>query len=259
MPAINVQTEFETQTVLVNSQLPLHLICPAKEQLAAQPLLLLSFAMDWQTSLCTEPYNLTATHFLRQGHRVASFDLPNHGQRVNEYGRGIAGFRNALTAGENPFTLFIANAKNAIDYCIDQHLAEPQRIMICGTSRAGYLALRLLAEDGHIAACAAFAPVTDWRCLDEFAADKNRQDIKDLKLSRYTKNLSGKSIFIAIGNHDDRVGTASCCRFYLDLLEANKGNDENINFQIHDSPGHYSQDEWYISGAKFLINTLEAR
>jgi hypothetical protein len=234
---------------------PLHLLEPS--QLAAQPFLLLTFAMDWETSLCVEPYNLTAMYFLQHGHRAASFDLPNHGTRINQYGEAITGLRNAFIGGKDPFALFIEEAEFAIDFCIDRGFATIENIAVCGTSRAGYLALRLLGNDDRIAAAAAFAPVTDWRCLEEFEADQNREDVAALQLSNYVQNLAGKSTFIAIGNKDERVSTASCQQFYIDLLNANNGNDENIHFQIDDSPGHYSQNEWYLSGAQFLINALQ--
>jgi len=249
------QNPYHHQTFTIGGIEPsLHLLTPP--QLAAQPLLLLSFAMDWKTSLCAEPYNLTATKFLQQGHRVASFDLPNHGQRVDEFGEGITGFRNAIVAGKNPFARFIHEAKSAIDFWVEQNFATPGRIAVCGTSRAGYLALRLAGEDQRIAAVAAFAPVTDWHYLEEFQHDKNREDVAELQSSNYVHGLAGKSTFVVIGNHDERVSTACCCRFYLDLLEANHGNAEQINFQIHDSPGHYSQNEWYLSGAEFLIKSI---
>lgn len=252
------QNLYNHQTFAVGGIEPsLHLLEPP--QLAAQPFLLLSFAMDWETSLCTEPYNLTATHFLRQGHRAASFDLPHHGQRIDEHGEGITGFRNAFIDEKDPFAMFIDEAKTVIDFCIDQSFATPQLIAVCGTSRAGYLALRLAGEDSRIAAAAAFAPVTDWGILYEFESDKNNETVKTSHLSRSVPKLAGKSTFIAIGNSDERVGTANCCRFYLDLLAANKGHYANINFQVTDSPGHYSQNEWYISGAQFLINALQQK
>lgn len=251
-----MQQNYNNQTFAINGiDTALHLLEPS--QLAARPFLLLTFAMDWETSLCVEPYNLTAKYFLQQGHRAASFDLPNHGARLNQYGEGIAGFRNAFIDGKNPFTMFIEEAKTAIDFCIDHGFASIGNIAVCGTSRAGYLALRLLGEDNRIAAAAAFAPVTDWRCLEEFSADKNRKDVEALQLSNYVHGLAGKSTFIVIGNSDERFSTASCRQFYADLLNANNGNSENIHFQIDDSPGHYSQKGWYLCGARFLIDALE--
>ena len=101
--------------------------------------------------------------------------------------------------------------------------------MVAGTSRAGYLALRLLASDPRVVV-AAFAPVTDWRRLNEFAGDT------------------------------DRVDTDECCRFYLDIWEANtcRGyGDAHLNFQVQDTPGHASSEAWQVAGAAFLMSQLE--
>ena len=84
----------------------------------------------------------------------------------------ISGLRHAFINGKDPFTMFIEEAKTVIDFCIDHEFASLGNIAVCGTSRAGYLALRLLGEDNRIAAAAAFAPVTDWRYLEEFEADQ---------------------------------------------------------------------------------------
>jgi dienelactone hydrolase len=233
-----------------------HLFSPAPDKLAKKPLLLLTFAMDWKTSLDVEPYNGTAQEFLKQGHRVLSFDLPNHGARIDRYGEGIRGMRNAFVAGHDPFAAFLQDASAVIDRCIAEGLVVPGRIMVCGTSRAGYLALRLLAADSRVAGAAAYAPVTDWRELTEFAADKNRTDVAALALSNFADRFAGKPVFFMIGNHDTRVGTASCCRFYLEVAAANVRHgfdDAALNFQVQDTPGHSSQNSWYKAGAAFLL------
>jgi len=92
-------TTQEWEVAVGERRITVRLISPAAERLAKEPLLLLSFAADRATSLAVEPYNLTAKSFLKHGHRVASFDLPNHGTRVNKYGEGIVGFRNAFVDG----------------------------------------------------------------------------------------------------------------------------------------------------------------
>ena len=235
-------------------------ISPPAEKLAKKPLLLLSFAMDRNTSLGVEPYNLTAKYFLEHGHRVASFDLPNHGSRVNQYGEAITGMRNAFVAAQDPFSRFVEEGKAVTDRCIANGLAEPGRIAVCGTSRAGYLALRLLAADKRIAAAAVYAPVTDWRALTEFAADQKRADVAALNLSNFADALAGKPLYMVMGNHDARVSTESCCRFYLDLAAANaRHNFDNahLNFQVQDTPGHSSQVSWSVAGAEFLLKPLQ--
>lgn len=234
------------------------LLSPLPGVQAEQPLLLVTLAMGAELSLFEEPYNITAQAFVEQGHRTVSFSLPHHGERIGADGEGITGFRNAFVQGRDDFAAFVEECKAVIDSCIEKGFGVPGRIVVAGTSRAGYLAARALAADERILAGAAFAPVTDWRKLSEFAADTGRVDVADLKLSNYADALSGKPFFFVIGNHDARVSTASCVEFYIALEAANVRDghgDSHINFQVHDVPGHASQDEWYIAAADFLIRT----
>lgn len=236
-------------------------VLSAHEKTNANPLLLLTFATDRHTSLHVEPYNGAANFFIDHGHRVASFSLPQHGERVDEFGEGIVGLRNALVGGNNRFGEFLREASAVIDECIARGWAEPGRIVVAGTSRAGYLALRLLASDSRIAGACAFAPVTDWHRLDEFGGDTERADITALGLSNFVDGMVGKPVFIVIGNHDARVGTDACCRFYVALREANiRGNhgDLHLNFQVQDTPGHNSTTDWQEAGASFLMAKFEA-
>lgn len=244
---------------IAGRELAVRVLSPKPESLSDNPLLLLSFAADKETSLDCEPYNLTAKQFLESGHRVLSFDLPSHGSFIDENGEGIQGFRNAFIWGKNSFELFLKDALTVIDHCIVEGLAQSGRIVVSGTSRAGYLALRLLAADARVAAAAVYAPVTDWRDLTEFAAERERDDLAATRLSEFADGMVGRPIFIVIGNHDERVSTASCCQFYLDLVVANRGqgkDDSHLNFQIQDVPGHASQPARYLAGADFLLQAV---
>ena len=243
------------ETHRITPQLELQLLSPAR--LAAKPLLLFTFALDWQSSLLTEPYNLTAKCFLEQGHRVASFDLPHHGKRIPAHGPEIHGFRNALLDGQNPFELFTGDAKKAVDFCIAKNLAQPPNIAVCGTSRAGYLALRWAGEDPRITAAAAFAPVTDWRYLAEFEGLESSDEVAREALTHFIPRLVGKSVFIAIGNKDERVSTPCCIQFYQQLLRAHNNNGAKLEFQVSNSPGHASQSQWHFAAARFLMSELQ--
>jgi len=248
--------QFKVQ--VADREITAHVLSPPDGKFSKNPLLLISLAMDWKTSLTVEPYNGTAQKFLANGHRVLSFDLPNHGARVNQFGEGITGMRNAFVAGQDPFAAFVQDAKAVIDRCIAEGIATPGKIVVCGTSRAGYLAIRLLAEDKRIAAAAAYAPVTDWRELSEFASDKNREDVAALRLSQYSDALANKPLFFVIGNQDTRVSTTACCRFYLSIVDANarKGVDASrIAFQVQSTPGHSSHASWHHDGAEFLLKS----
>lgn len=193
---------------------------PEPEELADDPLLLLNFSTDRATSLPEGKFGSITRKFIDQGHRVASFDIPAHGDRVDELGGNIAGLAALASAGRTPFDVFVEDGKLAIDELIKRGFTKPGRIVLCGVSRSGYCVLRLAAEDDRIAATAALAPVTDWRALREFDSVKDQPIIADLALTNFVGNLAGKRIYVAIGNADTRVGTAACTKFILALNEA---------------------------------------
>ena len=219
------------------------LISPSEEKMSDKPVLLLTIqktSFEEQKQLQDETF-VAGKLFLDEGHRLLSVYMPCHHPLVDSYGYGIPGLRNAFVDGQDPFEMFLDYSSAVIDRCIDSGFAKPGRIAVLGSSRSAYFGFRLLAAESRIAAGAAFAPVTDWRYLSEFSADRNREDVANLRLSCYVDALAGKHIFMAIGNHDDRVSTASCCRFYLDLLEANdrRGYDDSyVDFYCTGDVGH---------------------
>lgn len=154
--------------------LTIAVLTPEADELAEDPLLLLSFSPDRAASLPDGKYGAITQKFIDEGHRIASFDLPAHGDRVDELGGSIKGLAALASAGRKPFDLFVEDARLAIDELIERGLAKPGRIMLCGVSRSGYCVLRLAAADDRIAATAALAPVTDWRVLREFDAVKDQ-------------------------------------------------------------------------------------
>jgi hypothetical protein len=233
------------------------ILIPCDSETNRESVLLLSFSTDKQTTFNREPYNIVSEIFLKNGYSVLSFDIPNHGERVDEFGKDIVGLKNAFINNRDPFKLFINDAKAVIDHCIRSGLAKAGKICAYGTSRSGYMVLRLLAADDRISAAAALAPVTDWSVLDEFDPVKDRKDIKDLKLTNYCRGMEGKAVFISIGGHDDRVSTISCCKFFVDLYEHNYFlgyHVPEIDFFCTKDQGHRLDDQWYRLGGEFLID-----
>jgi len=229
--------------------------------LASSPGLLMTFATDRATALTGEPYGLTARAFVARGHRVLSFDLPHHGERIDAFGEGITGFRNAFVAGSDPFAAFVEDGRAVIDAAVARGVAAEGRIAVCGTSRGGYMALRLLAADTRISAGAGFAPVTDWRDLREFSADRDREDVARLALSHHADALAGTAVYMAIGNRDERVNTTRCCRLFVDIMDASrrKGQDGgDTAFFCTTDEGHTCSDAWYARGSEFLLGYVEA-
>lgn len=229
---------------------------PENPRIHEEPLLLITVGADWKTHLLTEPYRATADGFLANGHYALSFDIPCHGERIEPYGEGIHGFRNAWMAGDDPFDRFVRDAMAVIDDCIRLGFAIPGKIAVCGASRGAYMALRLLAADPRVVRAAGFAPVTDWRYLSEFGPIKHAEEVEALRLHRYVEQLAGKPLFLAIGNRDERVSTLSCCKLYTELADHNLKcgyPGSLIEFYCTDDPGHTMGGHWYDKGTQFLL------
>lgn len=241
-------------------KLNVRVVSPTPDRLAKRPLLLLNFSTDRTTSLTQPLYAAPAVAFLNAGHRVLSFDLPGHGERVDQHGVGIEGMRERLLAGRDPFQLFVEDGRAAIDECIRRGWAEPNRIVVCGVSRAGYCALRLAAADKRISAVAGLAPVTDWRALSNFRNVKERPEVAALALENFAPSLAGRRVYLAIGNSDRRVGTDAVLHFAYTLAaeEARLGLEtSHIRVLIvDDSPGHSIDDRWRDQGIEFLLQTI---
>jgi alpha-beta hydrolase superfamily lysophospholipase len=239
-----------------------HLAAPEHPaQVVSRPALLLSFSTTRQATLQTDPYAITARAFTEAGCYVVSFDLPNHGDGIDEYGEGLVGLWAAHAAGADPFGRFIAQGQAVIDACLQQGWGDPDRLFVCGVSRGGYCALRLMAADTRIKGAAALAPLVDWRSLSEFSAVRDRPEMAMLSLEHWVHQLAGRALYIAVGNHDHRVGTDRCLRFALRLFEAadlSQPGTSAIEVYINNSSNHTLNDEWAVKGAQFLLRLCKS-
>lgn len=118
-------------------------LAPTPEDAAADPALLLAFGGNRQGVLSREECFGPAELFVRAGHCALSFDLPNHGDLVDEYGQSLEGMCAAFVAGDDPFARFVASGTAVIDACLERGTVQSGRIFVCGGSRGGYCALRL--------------------------------------------------------------------------------------------------------------------
>lgn len=231
---------------------------PPPGQLAARPLLLVYLSADRQSSMPDGRYGAPGKAFLEKGHRIVSFDLPAHGDRVDRrYGSSIAGLAKMVASGQKPFDTVVADGRAVIDECLRRGLAEKGGIVAAGVSRGGYCALRLAAADERISAVAAFAPATDWREVDEFAAQKDSPEVAALALVNFAPQLAGRRVYIAIGNHDLRVGTDACTRLVLAITEQErqrKVEKSGLRYLVvDDSTGHALAAKWRAEGIEFLL------
>jgi len=221
---------------------------PPADQLDPDPVLLLS--IGGPSTHLLPPNDQPANYFWKRGHRVVSLSVPCVASSLGTFGE-------LALKGPDPTLAFIEEAQAVLKYCIDQQWARSGRVVVTGISRYAYMALRLMAADDQVNIGGGFAPVTDWRDLSELHEMKNRKEIADLRLSQFADKLAGKKVYLSIGNHDERVGTLSCCQLFLDLNAANlrKGFDRTlIDFFVTPDLGHRSGDQWFERGMEILLN-----
>ena len=227
------------------------------DELSPRPALLLNFASDRTTTLQQPPYDITPRMFVAKGHRALSFDLPCHGERASpDRLEGISGFCAEWVSGRDVLSGFVDEGRTVIDAVISGGLAEPGRIFVSGTSRGGYCALRLMAADRRIAAGAAFAPVTDWRVLQEFAAIKDQPEVARVALDHYAPALAGRAVWLAIGNRDARVSTECCLSFVAAIAEAETAqarSASSVVLHVVPESGHAVSDAWRRRGGEYLV------
>ena len=86
--------------------------------------------------------------------------------------------------------------------------------------------------------------------------DRDRGDVRGLRLSRFADGMAGNNVYLAIGGHDDRVNTASCRRLARALVRANEdaGHEaSSVESRITDDVGHTTEDVWHRRGGDFLL------
>lgn len=142
------------------------------------------------------------------GWLCVSIDLPCHGtrQRADEPG-GLTGWRSRVENGEDFVTAFNQRLSAVLDHLIRKGYSDPKQVAACGTSRGGFLAVHFAASDKRIGCVAGFAPVTDLAKLREFKGLENNALTQKLSLAKHAVNLAKRSVWIVIGDQDQRVST----------------------------------------------------
>lgn len=216
--------------------------------------LCLNLAMDRTFTLDTAPYNIVTNLFLAAGHRVASLDMPQHGELVDGFGEGLAGMAAAVAAGVDIFADLAAAARALVDEGIRRGWVTPGRVVACGTSRGGHAALCLLAEDDRLLAAAVHAPVTCLPALEEFAALADHPIVRRWNAGALAPRLAGRPVFQHIGEEDPRVGAEHCFALHARLTAAARGGARPVLYTLPGSThGDAFLEPGYHAAAAFLL------
>jgi pimeloyl-ACP methyl ester carboxylesterase len=199
-----------------------------------------------QEPFCKIPHVMTAA-----GHRVASFDLPNHGRLANAYGEGFPGMAAAVAAGQDVFALTAAIGHALADMLVAKY-PDDGPLVVGGTSRGGLAALQVMAADSRFAGAVALAPVTNILVPREFSALTDSEIIRNGSALALVPKLRGRPTFMSITSNDERVGTPDCLAFQQALLGTDFGEDTH-RLMIEPGEGHSASDAAYAAGAEWML------
>ena len=216
-----------------------------------------------------EYFNKCGRILARNGFLSVALHLPCHGEgrRAGEPSE-LNGWRARLERGEDFLSGFLARASAVLDHLIREGYTDPLRVAAGGTSRGGFAALHFAAAEPRVRCVAAFAPVTDLLALREFAGMERHAATNALAvhlwrarpplaarpgycrhgsaaygclaLLNLTEKLTGRPVWICIGNNDERVNTGSAIRFARGLVAAAVTRQVPAPVELHVMPtvGH---------------------
>lgn len=171
------------------------------------------------------------------GFICVSIDLPAHGaeHRADERA-GLEGWRDRADRDEDFVAANNARLRAVLDYLVAEGYTDPARIVACGTSRGGYLALQFTAAEPRVRAVAAFAPVTDLTALREFKGAEASPLVQRLSVIRQADALANRPVWVVIGDRDTRVGTDDAIAFARAVTNAALRPGGNPRVELHVLP-----------------------
>jgi len=222
---------------------------------------LLVFADSLEETLGNDYFLQCGRKLFSEGYHCVSLDLPCHGQERREgEPAGLHGWRHRFDLGEDFLDEFIRRAIDVVDYLVSEQWADPHRIAVCGTSRGGFAAVHLLAEEPRLRCAAVMAPVTDLTVLEEFRSLSNTARANALSLGHLADRLAGRAVWIVIGDRDERVGTDRAISFARKLSVAAYEHQVTSRVELHVLPeprGHTTPPGAAEAGARWIARQLE--
>ena len=199
------------------------------------------FANDIAGTLESADYNQVGRQLSKERVLCVSLDLPCHGRNVGpDEPRELDGWAARLRNDEDFISAFTRQASAVLDDLIAEGYTDRERVMACGTSRGGFIAIHFAAAEPRIACVAAFAPVTDLTALREFNEFKQHAKTKAVALESCSHKLAGRPIWLCIGNHDERVDTDRAIAFTRAVVKASLTLEKPplVEMHIMTSTGH---------------------
>ena len=191
------------------------------------------FALSGEESLTLPPYNSPAIYGSDPALRIFSLTLPGHGEGFNKF-KAMNYWASEINAGNYPIKKFLDRAVRAIDWLIEEEIAHPNHLAVCGLSRGGLIATHIAAREKRVRTLLGFAPITRLEEVEAFQENTNLESLNRTSLAENLTHLHNVRFYI--GNRDRCVGTDACYHFIRHLTE-----------KAHDKRAHHMHVELFIT------------
>ena len=195
----------------------------------------------------------------KHGWLYVTVDPPCHGHDHREgEPANLAGWAHRIKSGENLTKPFVGRCVEVLDYLVEQGYTDPKQVAACGTSRGGFCALHFAANDSRIGAVACVSPVTELLALREFNGVTEEQ-VRSQNVFALSGKLTKTSVWLSIGNDDQRVGTNHCVkaadRFQsIRPQQQTESTTASVQLVIKPTKGHQPIKNAYRLAAQFILD-----
>jgi dienelactone hydrolase len=211
---------------------------------------LIHVGSDIMNMLAREDFNKVGFILQRYGYQCVALDGPCYGFDLKPGEKeGLPGWRERIEKGEPFIEDFAARTSHLLDHLIKEGYTDPNRVVVSGSCRGGFLALHWAAREPRVKCVLAFTPLTDPRVVREFAGMENHPALGAMAIHNHVDKLADRAVWSCLGNADDRVGTDSCLAFMRKLMDAaiarnqsragaDKNKPANVEFHLSSVVGH---------------------
>lgn len=188
---------------------------------------------DQEETLSSKYFRQAGQFLANEGVVCVSVDLPCHGQDARPDEKGLTGWRKRCDKGQDFVAEVTGRLCAVLDHLIKEGIADPERIAASGTSRGGFIATHFAMADARVKHVLAFAPLSNLAMLTEFKGAEDLPLVQKLSLEKNAPALAGKSLWLVIGDRDDRVSTESVVRFARAATQTTLGSKTPASVDLH--------------------------
>lgn len=219
------------------------------------------FALTGTESLTLHPFNQPVQCMASETLRVFSLTLPGHGPDLDPTA-AMGYWARHMEEGDDVIGQFLDDAKQQLNFLIDEEYIDPAKVGVAGVSRGAFIATHVAAKIRKIKVILGFSPITRLSTLKEFSSPAAATLASHYDLANVVESLSNKILRYYIGNYDRRVDTRSCFDTVTAVVDAaiaqqiHSPKIELILFPSIGHRGHGTSPEVFVDGARWIKNVL---